>query len=64
LQIAFIPVDHAMAVKKRWNDMPLPDIVSELRSKTNDRVFAADMPDQAASAPNVQVTPLFIEATF
>jgi hypothetical protein len=64
LQIAFVPVDHAMAVKKRWNDMPLPDIVSELRSKTNDRVFAADMPDEAASAPNVQVTPLFIEATF
>ena len=64
LQMAFIPVDHEMAVKKRWGRMPLPDIVSELRKKTNDRVFRIDMPNATNLPDNVQVTPLYIEVIF
>ena len=64
LQMAFIPVDHEMAVKKRWGRMPLPDIVSELQKKTNDRVFRIDMPNMTTLPDNVQVTSLYIEAVF
>jgi len=64
LQIAFVPVDHAMAVKKRWGKMPLPEIVSELREKTKGRVFQADMPNGTELPSNVEATPLYIEVTF
>ena len=40
--IAMIPVDHAMAVKKRWGKMPLPELVDRLNEKTNCRVLRID----------------------
>jgi len=40
--VAMIPVDHAMAVKKRWGRMPLPDLVSRLQEKTHGRVLKVD----------------------
>lgn len=42
--IAMIPVDHAMAVKKRWGKMPLPELVDRLNEKTNCRVLRIDDP--------------------
>jgi hypothetical protein len=30
---AFIPVDHDMAVKKRWNGMPLPGLIAALKER-------------------------------
>ncbi|MFN0104363.1 MAG: MBL fold metallo-hydrolase [Bryobacteraceae bacterium] len=40
--MAMIPVDHDMAVKKRWNRMPLPDLVDRIRERTRGRVLSVD----------------------
>ena len=40
--VAFIPVDHAMAVKKRWGRMPLPELVTALAERTRGRVVRID----------------------
>jgi hypothetical protein len=40
--IAVIPVDHAMALKKRWGKMPLPELVERLKQKTSGRVLRVD----------------------
>jgi len=39
--VAMIPVDHSMAVKKRWN-MPFPDLYNRLKTKTEGRVIRID----------------------
>jgi hypothetical protein len=44
LRVAMIPVDEKMAKKKRWNHMPLPELVEELERKTNGAVIRADKP--------------------
>ena len=55
--IAMIPVDHDMAVKKRWGKMPLPELVARLQQKTKGRVLRIDDPaataaDLAAARPS------------
>jgi hypothetical protein len=40
--VAMIPVDHDMAVKKRWGLMPLPDLVDRIKEKTQGRVLRID----------------------
>ncbi len=40
--VAFIPVDHAMAVKKRWGQMPLPNLVQALGERCQGRVVRVD----------------------
>ncbi len=40
--VAMIPVDHDMAVKKRWGKMPLPDLVDRIKVKTQGRVLKVD----------------------
>ena len=40
--VAMIPVDHEMALKKRWGRMPLPDLVDRLKVKTHGRVLKVD----------------------
>jgi hypothetical protein len=40
--VAMIPVDHDMAVKKRWGRMPLPDLVDRIKEKTRGRVLKID----------------------
>ncbi|MCU1223201.1 MAG: hypothetical protein JWQ42_1294 [Edaphobacter sp.] len=40
--IAMIPVDHAMAIIKRWGRMPLPDLVDRLKDKTDGRILRID----------------------
>ncbi len=42
LQIAFIPVDHAMAVKKRWGKMPLEKLEARLNEITDHHVLRID----------------------
>ena len=40
--VAFIPVNHDMAVKKGWGKMPLPKLVEELTARTQGRLVQAD----------------------
>lgn len=42
LQIAFIPVDHAMAVKKGWGKMPFEKLEARLNQITNQCVLRID----------------------
>ena len=50
LHTAMVPVDHAMAVKKNWTRMPLPEILTALTQTTGSRVIRVD--DQAL-APGI-----------
>lgn len=60
LAFAAIPVDHAMAVKKRWGKMPLEELEAALKLKTGGRVLRNDQnPDPAI--PGVTVDPLYFE---
>ena len=45
--VAFIPVDHGMAVKKHWGQMPLPGLLDALNDKAQS-VVRVDMDPQAA----------------
>jgi hypothetical protein len=72
--VAMIPVDHAMAVKKRWN-MPFPPLRDRLLEKTRGRVMRVDegVPKQKPEAltdaewqafqAQVEETELYIEFT-
>jgi hypothetical protein len=40
--VAFIPVNHKMAVQKGWGKMPLPKLVKELNARTQGRLVLAD----------------------
>lgn len=42
LRIAAIPVNHEMALRKRWGNMPLPDLVAALVAKTGGKVLRID----------------------
>lgn len=55
LQCAFVPVDREMAVKKRWNQMPLNELMERLNEITEERVVRidADIPHKLSK----QMTP-------
>jgi beta-lactamase superfamily II metal-dependent hydrolase len=53
LKIAMIPVDHAMAVKKRWGAMPLDKLEQRLNEITNRRVLRIDKDPPVALAGSV-----------
>ncbi len=60
LDVAAIPVDHAMAVKKRWGNMPLPELTSALQQAAKSGVVRIDeTPDPALS--NVTATDLYFD---
>ena len=63
LRVAMIPVDHAMAVKKRWGKMPLDDLVTALSAQAKGVVLRVDQP-MPASREQVVEDPLFFEVTF
>jgi hypothetical protein len=42
LKLAFVPVDREMAIKKRWNQMPLNELMERLNEKTGDSVVRID----------------------
>jgi metallo-beta-lactamase superfamily protein len=63
LRIAMLPVDHDMAVKKRWGKMPLEDLTEALAARAKDGVLRVDKPKPAAMQ-NVVEEKLFFEVTF
>lgn len=42
LELAFMPVDHQMAVKKNWGKIPLTDLLNRLNEVTKSRVVRID----------------------
>ncbi len=40
--IAAVPVNHDVAVKKRWHEMPLNELMERLREKTRGRLLRSD----------------------
>jgi hypothetical protein len=44
---AFVPVDHAMAVKKGWGQMPLPGLLDALAARCGDHLVRTDEPLKA-----------------
>ena len=61
LGAAMVPVDHAMAVKKRWHKIPLPELVDALMQKTGGQVFRSDQPAPAAGRYPCVAKDLFFE---
>jgi hypothetical protein len=60
LRIAAIPVNHDMAVKKHWGNMPLPQLVAALTTRTNGRVLRIDE-HLTAPIPGVVETDLYFD---
>jgi hypothetical protein len=66
LRVAMIPVDHDMAVKKRWGKMPLDELVTALKQQAKGVVLRVDDKAVPDSHENVTEDPgkLFYEVTF
>jgi hypothetical protein len=65
LRVAMIPVDHDMAVKKRWGKMPLEELVAALAKQAKGAVLRVDQPMPGdLHGENVVEDPLFYEVTF
>ena len=47
--VAMIPVNHAMALKKKWN-MPFPPLLQRLEEKCRGRVIRLDSPMEESVA--------------
>lgn len=63
LSIAAIPVDHAMAIKKRWGKIPLPELVAALGRAAKGGVIRIDeTPDPPLR--NVTATDLYFDISF
>jgi len=60
LRIAAIPVNHEMAVRKRWGNMPLPELVAALTAKTKGKVLRIDE-HLAPPIPGVVETDLYFD---
>jgi hypothetical protein len=63
LQTAMVPVDHAMAVKKHWDRIPLPALLTALDSKTDHNVIRADRDATAARPVRAADNGLWYEIT-
>jgi hypothetical protein len=66
LRVAMIPVNHEMAVKKRWGKMPLDELVDALKKQAKGVVLRIDDPAMPPSHESVVEDParLFYEVTF
>jgi len=62
LRVAMIPVDHEMAVKKRWGKMPLDELVTALNQRAKGAVLRVDKP-MPSTQEKVVEDPLFFEVT-
>jgi hypothetical protein len=60
LHIAAIPVNHAMAVRKQWGNIPLPQLVAALTAKTGGKVVRIDQ-DLTAPIEGVVATDLHFD---
>jgi hypothetical protein len=63
LRVAMIPVDHDMAVKKRWGKMPLDALIAALQKQAKGVVLRVDQP-KPPTRENVVETELFFEVSF
>jgi hypothetical protein len=63
LRVALLPVDKQMAVKKRWNKMPLDDLVAALKKQAKGVVLRVDEPKPPTQEQVVEDR-LFFEVTF
>lgn len=61
LKLAFVPVDKKMAVKKRWNAMPLNSLMKRLNEKTNECVVRIDADVPAKLKKSMESEKLFHE---
>jgi hypothetical protein len=61
LKLAFVPVDQAMAVKKRWNKMPLSSLMDALNEATDHCVVRIDEEAPARLKNSVASEKLFHE---
>lgn len=61
LKLVLIPVDHQMAVKKRWGNMPLPELLSRLEEKTGGAVIRIDEDLPKGLTQTVKSSDLFYE---
>lgn len=64
LDVAFVPVDRAMAVKKRWGKMPLGEIIERLDEITEGKVVQSDEPVPAPLKDRVRTDGLYYEISF
>lgn len=64
LQVAMVPVNHEMALKKRWGAMPLPELEDRLIEMTNKHVLRIDQPVPAELKGQVLEDGLFYEVAF
>jgi hypothetical protein len=65
LRVAMIPVNHEMAVKKRWGKMPLEELVTALNKQAKGVVLRVDEPTpKETHGERVVEDPLFFEVTF
>jgi hypothetical protein len=66
LRVAMIPVNHDMAVKKRWGKMPLDELVDALKKQAKGVVLRADDKSKPVSHEDVFEDPdkLYYEVTF
>ena len=63
LQLAFVPVDREMAIKKRWNQMPLNELMQRLNEITGERVVRTDSDIPVKLSNNMIADALFHEVT-
>ena len=63
LKLAFVPVDKKMAVKKRWNAMPLNSLMKRLNEKTHEGVVRIDEDVPTTLKKTVASDRLFHEVT-
>lgn len=61
LKLAFVPVDKKMAVKKRWNAMPLNSLMKRLNEKTKECVVRIDADAPAKLKKSMESEKLFHE---
>ena len=64
IELAFVPVDHEMALKKRWGRMPLPELMGRLEEKTHGNVVRIDADPPQSLKQKVTSTDLFHEVSF
>lgn len=63
LKLAFVPVDHEMAKKKRWNQMPLNELMERLNKITEERVVRIDADIPAKLSKSMVGEKLFHEVS-
>ena len=61
LKYAFIPVNHEMALKKRWGQMPFEPLLERLGEKTGQQVVRIDQGVPPTLANIVKAAPLYYE---